>query len=382
MEKVGGGSNPGKGQGQLPRESNCCSPASVAVRSCGWSTGGGCNPRPKITIFGTGGTIAGSAKGGASQTTGYQSGVLSVKELIEAVPELSSFANLQSKQLANVGSPDITATDLVRMAQVIDQELQGDTHGVVVTHGTDTMEESAFFLELTVNSKKPVVLVGAMRPATAHGADGPMNLLCAVNLAGSAEARRRGVMIVLNDRICSSRFTTKTNANSLDSFKAEEQGYLGMFLDSMPVFYYPPCRPLNRWHFDVKGRDADEGLPQVDILYGHLDMNPALFRTAADTSKGVVLAAMGGGCWGTKAGETVAEVVRERDYPVVVSRRMASGFVGGEANYGLGDSCIGGGLLDANRCRILLQLALATGLDRQEIRRVFEGNGRHGRNAA
>ncbi|KAM4059802.1 L-asparaginase 2-2 [Hirsutella rhossiliensis] len=329
---------------------------------------------PKITVLGTGGTIAGSGTY-AGQTAGYKSGVLSVDGLIKAVPELGKVAKLRSRQIANVGSPDMTAEDLVRMAQTIERELQGDTQGVVVTHGTDTLEESAFFLELTINSDKPVVLVGAMRPATAYSADGPMNLLCAVNLAASPSARKRGVMIALNDRICSARFTTKTNANSLDSFRAVEQGYLGMFVNTQPIFYYPPCRPLNRSYFNVADRNPRDGLPQVDILYGHLDMNPALLKTAAETSQGVVLAAMGGGCWATGAGRRVAELVRARDYPVVVSRRMASGFVGGTSNYGLEDCCIGGGLLDANRCRIQLQLALASGLDRKAIRDVFESHG-------
>lgn len=329
---------------------------------------------PQITVLGTGGTIAGSGTC-AGQTAGYKSGVLSVDGLIEAVRELGKVARLRSRQMANVGSPDMTAQDLVRIAQTIDEELKGDAQGVVITHGTDTLEESAFFLDLTINSDKPVVLVGAMRPATAYSADGPMNLLCAVNLAASPSARNRGIMIVLNDRICSARFTTKINANSLDSFWAEEQGYLGMFFNAQPVFYYPPCRPLNRSYFNVADRKPRDGLPQVDILYGHLDMNPALLKTATETSQGVVLAAMGGGCWASAAGRRLAELVRARDYPVVVSRRMASGFVGGTSNYGLDDCCIGGGLLDANRCCIQLQLALESGLDRKAIKNVFESHG-------
>ncbi|PHH88535.1 hypothetical protein CDD83_7415 [Cordyceps sp. RAO-2017] len=326
---------------------------------------------PRVTVLGTGGTIAGSAAG-PGQTAGYNCGVLPVGKLIETVPELGRVAELRSEQMVNIGSPDVTAKDLVRMAQAIETELKGDTDGIVITHGTDTMEESAFFLELTVDSDKPVVLVGAMRPSNAYSADGPMNLLCAVNLAASASARKRGVMMVLNDRICSARFTSKTNANSLDAFKAEEQGYLGVFVNSKPVFYYPPCRPLDRAYFDVTGHNAGDGLPQVDILYGHVDMNPKLFETAAETSRGVVLAGMGAGCWATKAGRKVAEVVKASNYPVVVSRRIASGFVGGDSYYGLGDCCIGGGLLDAKRCRIQLQLALARGYDRQAIRDLFE----------
>ncbi|KJZ78374.1 hypothetical protein HIM_02412 [Hirsutella minnesotensis 3608] len=328
---------------------------------------------PKITVFGTGGTIAGFGTS-AERTIGYRSGVLSVQGLISEVPELGRVARLRSQQMINVGSPDIMAEDLIRLAQAVERELEGDADGVVVTHGTDTMEETAFFLDLTIKSEKPVVLVGAMRPATAHSADGPMNLLCAVKLAAHGGSRGRGVMVVMNDRICAARYVTKTNANTLDSFRAEEQGYLGVFVDTRPVFYYPPCRPFGQQHFDVACRDPRDGLPQVDILYGHVDMNPALLAVAAETSRGVVLAAMGGGSWGTRAGHQVAELVRTRDYPVVVSRRMASGFVSGSCNHGLGDCCIGGGLLDANRCRIQLQLALAAGLDRWAIKDVFEGS--------
>jgi len=333
-------------------------------------------PRPKVTIFGTGGTIAGSAAD-ACQTTGYAPAVLTVDALIREVPELGQAAQLRSEQLVNVGSPDITSAQLLRMAQRIQKELDGDCHGVVVTHGTDTIEETAFFLELTIQSDKPVVLVGAMRPATAHSADGPMNLLCGVNLAANRCAKKRGVMIVLNDRICAPRFTTKTNANSLDSFKATEQGYLGVFVNSQPVFYYPPCRPLSHNYFNVTRCNAAAGLPDVDILYGHLGLRSGLFKAAVDQGAGgIVLAGMGAGCWNTEDGKRIMSFVEKRGkaVPVVASRRTAWGFVGGTSNYGLGDSCIGGGFLDPHKCRIQLQLALAAGLDAASIREVFEGN--------
>lgn len=332
--------------------------------------------RPSVTIFGTGGTIAGSGAS-ACQTTGYASGVLSVEALIRQVPELGHVAQLRSEQLVNVGSPDITSTHLLHMARRIQKELEGDAHGVVITHGTDTIEETAFFLELTINSDKPVVLVGAMRPATAHSADGPMNLLCAVNLAASRAARKRGVMIVLNDRICPPRFTTKTNANSLDSFKAVEQGFLGVFVNSQPVFYYPPCRPLNHHYFNVTKCSQAASLPIVDILYGHPGLRYGLFTAAIDGgARGIVLAGMGAGCWNTEAGRRIVAYVDSEDpeFPVVTSRRTCFGFVGGTSNYGLGDSCIGGGFLDPQKCRVQLQLALAAGLDRATIREIFESN--------
>ncbi|KYK58586.1 Asparaginase/glutaminase [Drechmeria coniospora] len=331
---------------------------------------------PKVTIYGTGGTIAGAAKT-ASMTSQYDPGVLPVSTLVDDLPELLDAVQPRAEEVVNVGSPDVGPRDLILLSQNIQRELDGDTQGVVITHGTDTIEETAYFLELTVKSDKPVVLVGSMRPPTARGADGPMNLLCAVNLAVSQGARSRGVMIVLNDRICPSRFTTKSHANMLDSFKAAEEGYLGIFVDSQPLFFYPPCRPLARQYFDISARKPEDGLPIVDILFGHSDVRPELFEAAVRLgAKGIVLAGMGSGCWSKKAGTTIQCVAGDKGerFPIVTSRRTPSGFVGGEGVYGLEDSCIGGGFLDPQKCRIQLQLALAAGLDTMEIRGTFEGN--------
>ncbi|KAF9639403.1 putative l-asparaginase protein [Lasiodiplodia theobromae] len=185
---------------------------------------------PNITIFATGGTIA-SQGSSSAQTVGYQVG-LGVQQLVDAVPEVLNISNIYGQQIANVGSQNINATVLLQLARNITAELEkDDVQGVVVTHGTDTMEETAFFLDLVVNSTKPVVVVGAMRPATALSADGPLNLYQAVSLAASEKAQGRGVMIALNDRIGSAFYTQKNNANSLDTFYATEQGQLGFFIN-------------------------------------------------------------------------------------------------------------------------------------------------------
>lgn len=153
---------------------------------------------PNITIFATGGTIA-SQGSSSAQTVGYQVG-LGVQQLVDAVPEVLNISNIYGQQIANVGSQNINATVLLQLARNITAELEkDDVQGVVVTHGTDTMEETAFFLDLVVNSTKPVVVVGAMRPATALSADGPLNLYQAVSLAASEKAQGRGVMIALNE---------------------------------------------------------------------------------------------------------------------------------------------------------------------------------------
>lgn len=334
---------------------------------------------PGITVFGTGGTIAGSAAGSEPAAI-YRPGALPIEALVEALvemlPRLEKIAVIRTEQLLNVGSPDIRSEQLVAMALKIQRELsREETQGVVVAHGTDTIEETAFFLELTVRSDKPVVLVGSMRPATAISADGPMNLLCAIQLAAWPEARRRGVMIVLNDRICPARFALKTNANTIDSFQVAEQGYLGIFCDGRPLFFYPPCRPLNQHYFNLRQAKIETVLPEVDILYGHLGLRAHQFQAAIEKgAKGVVLAGMGAGSWASEAGEEIARTVKMTGFPVVASRRAPWGFVGSGDRYGLGGACIGGGFLDPQKSRIQLQLALACGLGRETIKEIFEAD--------
>ncbi|KAH6886935.1 Asparaginase/glutaminase, partial [Thelonectria olida] len=323
---------------------------------------------PNVTIYATGGTIAGSA-GSADQTTGYQAGALGIQTLIDAVPQLCNVSNVRGVQLANVDSGDINSTILLNLTQQIQSDLANPfTQGIVVTHGTDTMEESSFFLDLTVQSEKPVVFVGSMRPATALSADGPINLLSAVKLAVSKTAKGRGTMIVLNDRIASARYTIKTNANALDTFKADEQGYLGVFEDITPVFWYPPTRPLGYHYFDVSTSDIEKGLPKVDVLYGHQEVDSDLFKAAvAGGAAGIVLAGLGAGGWPSEAVENLERVLNETEVPVVVSRRTPWGYVGGERDFG-----IGAGYLGPSKARIQLQLAIENGLSRQEIKDVFE----------
>ncbi|CAI4620322.1 AMP_1a_G0036670.mRNA.1.CDS.1 [Saccharomyces cerevisiae] len=198
-------------------------------------------------FFGTGGTIA--SKGSTSATTAGYSVGLTVNDLIEAVPSLAEKANLDYLQVSNVGSNSLNYTHLIPLYHGISEALASDDYaGAVVTHGTDTMEETAFFLDLTINSEKPVCIAGAMRPATATSADGPMNLYQAVSIAASEKSLGRGTMITLNDRIASGFWTTKMNANSLDTFRADEQGYLGYFSNDDVEFYYPPVKP-NGWQF-------------------------------------------------------------------------------------------------------------------------------------
>lgn len=353
---------------------------------------------PNVTIYATGGTIAGSANS-ADQTTGYQSAALGIQALIDAVPQLCNVANVRGVQFVNTDSIDMNATVLRALSRQIQEDLDSPyTQGVVVTHGTDTLEESAFFLDLTVQSDKPVVVTGSMRPATAISADGPMNLLSSVILAGSETARGRGVMTVLNDRIGSARFTTKVHANQLDAFQAPDSGMLGMFANIQPVFFHPPTRPLGHHHFDLSGmsgrwsrpgqgygrpsfnrtlgtssddygwkQEHNGALPQVDVLYAHQELNVGLFKASIDLgAQGIVLAGLGAGFWTSEGTQEIRRVLGEVDIPVVVSRRPDGGFVGRS------DAGIGAGFLNPQKARIQLQLALETGMDKAAIRLLFE----------
>lgn len=251
------------------------------------------NALPNIKILATGGTIASSAASN-TEVTNYQV-TQGVDLIINAVPEMKSIANVTGEQIVNVGSPDISNEILLKLAKRINTLLQSDdVDGIVVTHGTDTMEETAYFLNLVVKSDKPVVLVGAMRPASALSADGPFNLYNAVKLAGTPEAKGKGVMVMLNDRIAAARYVAKTNTTYTDTFKSEEQGYLGTVAGNQVYFYNEALRKhTTETVFDITNL---ESLPQVDILYEYQNNGTYLYEAAVEAgAKGIIVAGSGNG---------------------------------------------------------------------------------------
>jgi len=200
---------------------------SVSVALFTLSLGAAASAKPAIRILATGGTIAGAQAN--AQSYGYKSGSFKVEDLINAVPQLKELADLSGEQVANIGSQDMNDAVWLKLAQRVNQVLASpDVDGVVITHGTDTMEETAFFLDLTVKSDKPVVLVGSMRPATAVSADGPANLYSAVAVAASPGAKGRGVLVVLNDEVHAARNVTKTDTTSVETFKSPNRGPAGL----------------------------------------------------------------------------------------------------------------------------------------------------------
>ncbi|KAJ5342536.1 L-asparaginase [Penicillium brevicompactum] len=320
---------------------------------------------PNVTIFATGGTIASRASSN-TQTTNYKVGI-GIEALLDAVPEICNISNVSGVQVSNVDSASINGTILLDLTARLKAELANPSvHGVVVTHGTDTLEETAFFLELVLNSTKPVVVTGAMRPSTALSADGPLNLYQAVKLAASKTAFDRGVMIVLNDRIGSAYTSTKNHANSLDTFHANEQGQLGFFIDQTPKFYYSSSKPQSKPHFDVSGQRA---LPPVDILYGHQESNSHLIRASIESgAKGIIFAGVGAGGWSLDGLKDAQGLYNQSGIPMVFSRRTNDGFAGGDSIYSFQMTS---GFLNPQKSRVMLQLALNAGSTNDEIRNIF-----------
>ncbi len=327
-------------------------------------------PLPHVVILATGGTIAGTAAS-STATVGYKAATVGVAELIAAVPELASVARVTGEQVFQIASENMTPAHWLILARRVNELLaRPDVAGVVITHGTDTLEETAYFLDLVVKSDKPVVLVGAMRPATAISADGPMNLYNAVALAASPDAVGRGVMVCMNDRIDAARDVTKTSTVALDTFRSPEVGVLGLMERGRPVFY----RTTTRLHttateFDVANLKE---LPNVGIALayagsGRLEID----ALAAAGVKGIVNAGVGDGSLSIEAKAALVEA-RKRGIVVVRASRIPGGPVvrDGEADDDALDFVVADNL-SPQKARILLALALTRTSDTREIQRIF-----------
>ena len=323
-----------------------------------------------VTILATGGTIAGS---GASSTTtvGYTAATVGVDTMIKAVPELSKVAQVKGEQVFQIASENMSNEHWLTLAKRVNVLLaRSDVDGIVITHGTDTMEETAYFLDLVVKSKKPVVLVGAMRPGTALSADGPIHLYNAVLLAASQDAVGKGVMVAMADQIHSARDVTKTNTSTPDSFKTTELGLLGYIQGNKPYFY----RASTRKHtldaeFDISNLDK---LPQVDIVYGYANVGPvALNALVAAGAKGIIHAGVGDGSLAASV-KTALIAARKQGVMIVRSSRVGQGIVArnGEANDDELDF-VASDTLNPQKARILLMLALTKTADSKAVQKMF-----------
>lgn len=327
---------------------------------------------PLVKVLGTGGTIA--SKGSTSyQTAGYKVD-LTIEDLIKSIPDLSTTCELQFEQVFNLDSKEIGTEELTILRNKIIEDLP-HCDGIVITHGTDTCEETAFFLESTIKTDKPLVLCGSMRPSSSISSDGEMNLYQACVVAANKQSRQRGVLVTLNDKIGSGYYITKSDANSLDTFKSLGQGYLGNFVNNEVHYYFPPSSPTGLKKFNLDSNITE--LSKVLIFYAHQGFDNSLIELLVNHSNpaGIVFATMGAGSLSQSTNECIAKISTQFKIPIIYSKRAMDGSVtkGSLPSLENNEYLIAGGCLNPQKARILLQLCLNDKLKINEIRKVFDG---------
>jgi L-asparaginase len=325
---------------------------------------------PRILVLATGGTISGTAD--PRSAIGYNSGNVLGQDLVRGVPGIEKLANISAEQISNVGSQDMSDKIWFQLARRIQEAFdRNEVDGVVITHGTDTVEETAFFLQNVLRSDKPVVLVGSMRPGGSTSADGPGNLYEAVEVAASPKSQGRGVMVVMNDQIHGPRWITKTNTTAVQAFASPNAGAIGYVDPASVRFVTPPAQSAR----NVLGLPAGGQLPRVEIVYAHSNMDgQQIDHAISDGAKGIVLAGEGDGD-ASKEALAALDRAAKKGIVVVRSTRVMSGFV--NRNVEVDDDKRGFVVsLDLNpqKARLLTQLLIANGVtDSQKVQQAFGG---------
>jgi L-asparaginase len=325
---------------------------------------------PNIVVLATGGTIAGAAS--SDVQAGYTSGQVGVEQLLAAVPQAKKLATLSGEQVANIGSQDMNDEVWFKLARRVNEILaKPEVDGIVITHGTDTIEETGYFLNLVVKSRKPVVMTAAMRPSTALSADGPLNFFNAVAVAANKEAAGRGVLVVVNDWIHGASSLTKTSTTAVQTFMSPLRGLMGTVAYGEAEFFRGPvAKNTTESEFSLDGVTA---LPRVDIVTAHANMDGRMIDAAvAAGAKGVVIAGVGNGNM-TKEGLDALAAAAKKGIICVRSSRVVTGRVG--RNVEVDDDKLGliaSDDLNPQKARVLLRLALLKPRSAAEIQRLFQ----------
>jgi L-asparaginase len=317
------------------------------------------SPRPTVLVIGTGGTIGSSGAYWTGRATRVP-----IEQLVK-VPGIDSVATMESEQLWNVASGSIGPSRWLELTRHIADRFRArpELSGVIVTHGTDTMEETAYFLDLTLPGDKPVIVTGAMRPSDMAGADGPANLTSSARVAADSRARGRGAMVVMDDRVFAARDVTKTNSTRVETFQAPERGPIAI-VEPEGVMYHRTSAGRTAPVFDIGGLHE---LPRVDIVYAYAGADSVpIDALVAAGAKGLVLSGVGRGNIAPGQGAALRRA-RDRGVVVVVTTRTGSGGVPIER----ADGMIGAGDLNAQKARVLLTLALSRTSVPAEVARIF-----------
>lgn len=324
---------------------------------------------PTVVVLATGGTIAGAAP--SEVQAAYSTGQVGVQQLIGAVPQAHTLASLRGEQVSNIGSQDMNDEVWLKLARRVNElATASDVHGIVITHGTDTIEETAYFLNLVVKTRKPVVLTAAMRPSTALSADGPLNFYNAVAVAANNDAAGRGVLVVINDWIHGASSLTKTSTTAVQTFLSPLRGLIGTVAYGQAEFYRGP---VGRNTMDSEfSLDHVSALPRVDIIEAYENMDGALIEAAAAAgAKGIVVAGVGNGNM-TQAALDALAAQSKKGIVCVRSSRVVTGRVG--RNVEVDDdklNLVASEDLSPHRARVLLRLALLEPRSLADMQRIF-----------
>ncbi len=318
---------------------------------------------PRIMILATGGTIAGS--GESSTKAAYTAGKVPIDDLLNAVPAIHQYGKITGEQAASIGSQDMNVVTWLKLSNRINQIFKEDlADAIVVTHGTDTMEETAYFLKLTVMSNKPVVVVGSMRPSTALSQDGNRNLLDAVMVAADVKTQGKGVMVAMNEKIFDPRDVTKGSSTNLATFVSRNFGPIGLIYDGKVSYYYQSLKNSSR-KFDVSKLSS---LPQVEIVYGYADASPTTVTGILNSNlKGIIYDGMGNGNFNEPVGKALAEASKKG---ILVCRSNRNGSGRTTLDNEVDDKALGFIVADdlsAQKARVLLMLSLTETADKAKI---------------
>jgi len=330
----------------------------------------GADSLPTVVVLATGGTIAGAAP--SDVQAAYSTGQVGVQQLICVVPQAQTLANLRGEQISNIGSQDMNDEVWLKLARRVNElATASDVDGIVITHGTDTIEETAYFLNLVVKTRKPVVLTAAMRPSTALSADGPLNFYNAVAVAANKNAVGRGVLVVINDWIHGASSLTKTSTTAVQTFLSPLRGLIGTVAYGQAEFYRGPVgRNTMDSEFSLEHVST---LPRVDIIEAYENMDGALIEAAAAAgAKGIVVAGVGNGNMTQAALDSLA-AQSKKGIVCVRSSRVVTGRVG--RNVEVDDdklNLVASEDLSPQRARVLLRLALLEPRSLADMQRIFE----------
>lgn len=326
---------------------------------------------PNVNVVATGGTIAGVAK--SSTDAVYKAGSLSIDEILEKVPAFKKIANIKAEQLYNIDSVDMTMAKRIKLAEYVQKLIDNpDVDAVVITHGTDSMVQTAFFLNQVLHVKKPVVVVGAMRAFTSLSSDALMNLYDAIVTAVNKQSIGKGVLVVMNENILTANDVSKTNTTNIDAFKSLNYGKLGTVILNDVDYYQSPKRIDHI--VSINDLEKVKSLPQVEVIFESPEISPEFLDSVLNIKglKGIVLAGLGDGNVPSNQADFLKKA-RAKGIVVVRSSYVGSGKITHNYN-GLDDKydLISSGTLSPEKARIFLQLCLLKTDNTKKIQQLFD----------